>query len=197
MGGTAIDDLAADVQDAEAPGELGLVEAFVNTVTYNWDDPAEERLTDPHALGAWLEEHGLLDTGDRIIDAADLERAISLREALRDLLHANHDDVPPPHEALTLLEAESRRAPLSVAFAEDGHAALSPVGPGLDRAVATLLAIVFHAMHDGTWQRLKACRNDGCRWAFYDGSRNRSGRWCDMAVCGNRAKVRAYRERHG
>ena len=37
--------------------------------------------------------------------------------------------------------------------------------------------------------------NPDCRWAFYDGSKNRSGRWCDMASCGNRMKARAFRER--
>ncbi|MBW3563024.1 MAG: CGNR zinc finger domain-containing protein, partial [Actinobacteria bacterium] len=46
-------------------------------------------------------------------------------------------------------------------------------------------------------ERLKVCRSDTCRWAFYDSSRNRSGKWCDMAVCGNRTKVANYRERHG
>ncbi len=48
-------------------------------------------------------------------------------------------------------------------------------------------------MVDGTWSRLKACRQ--CEWAFYDWSKNRSGRWCAMSVCGNRTKVRAYRAR--
>ena len=48
-------------------------------------------------------------------------------------------------------------------------------------------------MADGTWRRLKACREDTCQWAFYDRSKNRSGTWCSMAVCGNRAKARAYR----
>jgi predicted RNA-binding Zn ribbon-like protein len=43
---------------------------------------------------------------------------------------------------------------------------------------------------------MKACAlHDSCEWAFYDWSKNRSGTWCDMAVCGNRAKARAYRER--
>ena len=51
------------------------------------------------------------------------------------------------------------------------------------------------AQADGTWHRLKACADDGCRWAFYDHSKNRRGRWCSMAVCGNQHKARAYRER--
>jgi predicted RNA-binding Zn ribbon-like protein len=42
---------------------------------------------------------------------------------------------------------------------------------------------------------MKACDDEDCRWAFYDQSRNRSGKWCDMAECGNRHKVRRYRSR--
>jgi predicted RNA-binding Zn ribbon-like protein len=58
-----------------------------------------------------------------------------------------------------------------------------------------LLATVFRSMSDGTWGRMKACGNPDCRWAFYDGSKNQSARWCEMASCGNRMKARAFRER--
>jgi len=51
-------------------------------------------------------------------------------------------------------------------------------------------------MVDGSWQRLKACRSDTCRWAFVDHARNRSRQWCSMSVCGNREKARVFRERH-
>jgi len=62
-------------------------------------------------------------------------------------------------------------------------------GDALDRVVA----IALGAMLDGSWGRLKACRN--CRWSFYDRSPNRSGTWCSMQLCGNRKKTRAYRRR--
>jgi predicted RNA-binding Zn ribbon-like protein len=49
---------------------------------------------------------------------------------------------------------------------------------------------------DQTWERLKVCDRDSCRWAFYDTSRNRAGRWCSMAGCGNHIKMkRAYATR--
>jgi predicted RNA-binding Zn ribbon-like protein len=48
-------------------------------------------------------------------------------------------------------------------------------------------------MLDGSWSRLKACRN--CCWSFYDYSPNRSATWCSMQLCGNRKKTRAYRRR--
>ena len=78
---------------------------------------------------------------------------------------------------------------------DEGKPALAVRGSGPGAVVAPIVAIVYEAMVDGTWERLKACPADDCQWAFYDESKNRSGTWCDMAVCGNRAKVRAYRER--
>ena len=44
--------------------------------------------------------------------------------------------------------------------------------------------------------RLSACRDENCRVAFYDKSRNRSRAWCSMEVCGNREKARSFRQRH-
>ena len=89
----------------------------------------------------------------------------------------------------------AERGALSVHFTADGRVTLAPRGIGIDAALAGLLVPVAHAAADGSWERMKVCGAGDCRWAFYDFSRNRSGRWCDMAVCGNRTKVRAYRSR--
>ena len=101
-------------------------------------------------------------------------------------------------------EPPGAEAPLHVHHREDeafwvldGSVTIEPCRPGVDGALGRLLGIVAEAQKEGTWSRLKACPWDTCRWAFYDHSRNRSGVWCNMAVCGNRAKVRSYRERHG
>ena len=78
---------------------------------------------------------------------------------------------------------------------EDGAAELVPKAGGIAGALGTIVAAVYDAMRDGSWPRLKACRRDVCHWIFWDQSRNRSGTWCHMTVCGNRAKTRAYRRR--
>jgi predicted RNA-binding Zn ribbon-like protein len=84
-----------------------------------------------------------------------------------------------------------------VVAAFDDHASwrVEPAVSGVDGAFGQMLASVFRAMSDGSWERIKACGNPDCRWAFHDGSKNRSGRWCEMASCGNRMKARAFRER--
>jgi predicted RNA-binding Zn ribbon-like protein len=177
-----------------APGELEVVREFVNT--YDVEQGIDE-LESPQALAGWLGQRGLLDdSGDA--RPADVRHATELREALRELLlhHAGHDEAehtgPDPGE---VLDAATRRARLRAGFDGDGGAILVAEAPGVAGALGRLLALVHAAEADGTWVRLKACREDTCQWAFYDHTKNRSGRWCTMEVCGNRAKVRAYRER--
>jgi predicted RNA-binding Zn ribbon-like protein len=174
-----------------APADLELVRRFVNT----WDRTREhEELAAPEDLRAWLAERDLLGPDDEV-DPADLRRAIDVREALRTALMANAGLAPDP-AAGAALEAAARRARLSVRFDERGHSHAEPLAGGVDGALGRLLAIAAAAQDQGTWSRLKACVADDCRWAFYDRSRNRSAVWCDMRVCGNRRKVRSYRERH-
>lgn len=42
---------------------------------------------------------------------------------------------------------------------------------------------------------IRKCENPDCILFFYDTSKNHSRRWCSMDMCGNRAKVSAFRER--
>ncbi len=175
-----------------APGPLETVRAFVNT--RDIDDDVE-LLSGPDAFVAWLAEHELL-AGDATTraTAADVRRAIELREALRAHLFAHHGE-PLAEGAAQTLDAASRRARLTVRFTGADATDVEPEAAGVDGALGRLLAIIARAIADGTWQRLKACPADTCQWAFYDASRNRSAVWCDMKVCGNRAKVREFRER--
>jgi predicted RNA-binding Zn ribbon-like protein len=175
-----------------APGSLEMVRAFVNT--RDIDDDIEE-LSGPQELVVWLADKGLLrDTGDVRATQADVRRTIELREALRAHLFAHHGD-PLAEGAAEALDAASRRARLTVRFSAIDETSVEPEATGVDGAIGRLLAIVAAAIDDGTWQRLKACPAETCQWAFYDASRNRSAVWCDMRVCGNRAKVRGFRER--
>ncbi len=183
---------AADSPRA-APGRLELVRLFLNTADLY---PDHEDLIDVQALQAWLREHGLIAARERLA-AGDLERALAVREALRTLLEVRDRDGAVDATAVRTLNALAPAATLSVAFDRgDGVPALRPVAAGFDGAVAELLSIIQLAAVDGSWSRLKVCADHECRWAFYDQSKNRSRSWCNMAVCGNRAKAREYRRRH-
>ncbi|MEA2448819.1 MAG: hypothetical protein QOG63_751 [Thermoleophilaceae bacterium] len=174
-----------------APGDLNHVRRFVNTLDL---EDGSDSIGSPDELRAWLAERELVDAATEL-SAGDVRQAQAFREALRKLLLANNGD-PLDADAVDAVNEASKRAELQVRVNAEGEAALVPVRTGVEGAIGRLLAIVFRAQADGTWARLKACAlHDSCEWAFYDWSKNRSGTWCDMAVCGNRAKARAYRER--
>ena len=175
-----------------APGQLVLVQDLVNT-HYGQKRYAHVELTSPDDLRDWLVAHGLLADGTAVTEG-DFRRVLLLREALRNLLRANNDTEVPATQIEALNHLASN-APLTVRFHSEGAPTLEPDITGVDGAIACLLGTVFTAMQDDTWLRLKVCRNEPCQKAFYDTSRNRSGEWCSMAVCGSRVKARAYRHR--
>jgi len=176
---------------AAAPHELDLVIDFVNTRDL---EEGTDALSTPQDLAAWLAKRRLGTGRTLVLDERDHRHAVNLREALRSLMLANNGG-PPAQRAGRELERAARRGEVGIHFADDGSASLAPGAGGFAGALARLLIPVADALGDGSWQRVKACRAPGCHWAFYDRSRNRSGVWCQMAVCGNRTKVRAYRER--
>jgi predicted RNA-binding Zn ribbon-like protein len=183
----------------EIPHSLDLVIDFVNTVDPDFEHPAEadapaDAIATPEALGSWLVQRGLLRAQDLPLRERDREATVRLREALRSLMLANNGAEPDPGAAREL-DAVARRGELGVALGPDGAPGLQAHADGLAGALAALVVPVTEGGRDGSWRRVKACRADDCQWAFYDRSRNRSGVWCEMAVCGNREKVRAYRNR--
>jgi predicted RNA-binding Zn ribbon-like protein len=178
------------MSDQAAPGQLEDLREFVNTLDV---DEGTDELTSPTALASFLAPRDLLVEGAEVGER-ELERAVELRESFRRLLRANNGGEPDPG-AIDSLNRAAEDAKISVRFDPDGGPMLAVAGSGAGAVLAPLVAIAYEAMVAGTWSRLKVCPADDCQWAFYDHSKNRSGTWCSMKVCGNRAKVRRYRER--
>lgn len=178
------------MKERPAPGSLEDVREFVNTRDV---EQGTDELESPADADRWLEAHGLprIDGDDH---AADFDRLIALREALRAMLLANNTGEPPPADALTVLNQQSSEAAVGLHF-DAGGATLVTRCAGVDAVIARILAIVHGAMQDGSWARLKVCPSEDCLWSFYDGSRNRSATWCEMEECGNREKARRWRQR--
>jgi predicted RNA-binding Zn ribbon-like protein len=162
------------VPDDRAPGDLETVRQLLLTSALPNDTRVpEDRLDD------WVSE----------ADRGEIAEVRRLREALIASL-----GVERPVALAPWLE----RYPLRIALQPDGRpVAFEPESPSL---VGRLLAAVTAAVADGTWHRLHAC--PGCRYAFYDTSRNASRTWCRMTKedasgrsCGSIAKARAKRER--
>jgi predicted RNA-binding Zn ribbon-like protein len=198
---------AAGQAIGQAPGGLGLVQAFVNTRDI---ELATDELASTAGLAAWPARSGLLSTAGadgagqpdmtspagRPADVSeqDLDLAVRLREALRGVLraHAGHGSA---RAAAADLGAIATGLRAQIVVGADGRVRSAPAGLGAPAALARLLLVAAEAGTAGTWARLKACTADDCQWAFYDRSPTRNGCWCSMQICGARAKSRAYRSR--
>jgi len=154
-----------------------------------------DRLDGPAVMAEWFEVRGL-SPARTPLSGRHVQQAIDVREGLRALfmIHAGHD---PDVHALERLEQVLAEIPVRVKLDSEGYALLpSPSTHPLAGPVAGIADAIRQCSEDGTWQRLKVCARDSCRWAFYDASRNQVKRWCSMAGCGNHVKMkRAYARR--
>jgi predicted RNA-binding Zn ribbon-like protein len=196
----------------QAPGELGLLQSFVNTLDI---EQSTDELRGPADLDSWLMAAGLAESdGSQRGPAepagpADLALALELRAALRGVLasHVAHHAagvgiaarrapvLPADADPAARLRVIAASLRTRLAVTDGGVVAAEPAGSGVAAAMARILLIAADAAIAGTWTRLKVCSADDCQWAFYDRSPTRSGCWCSMQICGSRAKSRAYRSR--
>lgn len=129
--------------------------------------------------------------------AAVLKRAVALREALYQVFKSVADgrrvsrvDIELLGRELSITRNHERLSPSAQTFVWtwDDRDALDQMLWALSRSAAELLT-------SDELLKLRQCSGDECGWMFLDTSRNRSRQWCDMRDCGNRAKVRRFRER--
>lgn len=177
------------LKDKTAPGKLETIRRFVNSLDV--ENPDDDRLSTVSAASTWLAEAELPADG---LTEADVVALRAAREAIRADLLAHTGEGSPAQTWAELWPALGRQS-LAIEYGAPGELNLTP-GDGIPgRALATIAAAIYDAVRDGTWRRLKACRKHSCLFAFYDHSKNGSGAWCNMAVCGNRVKAERRRER--
>jgi predicted RNA-binding Zn ribbon-like protein len=171
--------------------EVDLLVSFVNTRDV---ESGFDAFADREGLASWVEER----TGEDLpeIDEEAAARLKSLRESLRALLRGNNGGEVAEEDLLPLREA-AERSRYRPSLGGDGQLSFAPTRSDLGGFEARLLLAIERIQSHGVWPRLKACPDQDCEWAFYDGSRNRSRTWCSMEVCGNRDKTRRYRRRKG
>ena len=166
-----------------APEPLELVQRFVNSIDL---EDGEDELASPQALRDWLAERDLMVPRERAAPPTCAGRSTCVRacarcscgttacRSTRTRSSASTGRRPGPASASSFRAGASPRSAAGAAWTARSR--------GCWRSSATAVA-------DGSWERLKACPREDCEWAFYDRSKNRSGRWCRMEECGNLAKA--------
>jgi predicted RNA-binding Zn ribbon-like protein len=180
---------------------------FVNTVGWRTGAEPVELLASPADLVLWARRMGLVGRAEaerlrgatrrRPAAAARLlRRARELREALYDVFVAMAARRRAPSHALARLNRELGRALRRPRLEPAGQGyTLRYAQMGLERVLAEVVRAGADLLTSDRVRRVKQCAGAGCGWLFLDRSRNGSRRWCEMADCGNREKVRRFYRR--
>lgn len=175
-----------------APGDMRIVQEFVNTKNLM---RGYDLLESPESAGRWLAEYGFGVSGETV-SQEELRLLQNLREGVREILLSHNRGASANVEGtVSELNRIVSSVALDIRFGLSGEPFLESSSIGAERLTEDVLAAAIRARHIGVWQRLKACANEECGWVFYDSSKNRSGSWCVMEICGSRAKMHAYRQR--
>jgi predicted RNA-binding Zn ribbon-like protein len=184
-----------------APCGLALVQDFINTASM--DRPRKpDLLADPALANEWMAA-ALAKWASQwsapVLDELDIgtltERDLTvLRRARAGLLASLRSrDFEDGGDAVATLG--NLEVALEAGFGPDGTVHFKPKGRGWKLLLGPVALEMRRAQDADLWARLKTCKNDRCRGAFYDRSRNNSGVWHDVRTCGNAANLRASRER--
>jgi predicted RNA-binding Zn ribbon-like protein len=173
---------------------------FINTLDWRFGNrPHEELLASYEDLVRFARQSGLVTarpSGTESARAGVLGRSIELREALADIFYARLDQRQPSAAARRTVERYFRELRLHHRLNWTHSPHLSWEAANVPAGELPLWALVSSAcdlMTSDVVERVRACNNTECRWLFLDTSKNRTRRWCDMAVCGNRMKARRFR----
>jgi predicted RNA-binding Zn ribbon-like protein len=181
--------VSSEIAENPLQPEIDLLVAFVNT--HDLEEETDS-IADPGLLRTWIAEQAGEYLPD--VDAEDGRRVRELRESLRALLRANNGGEADEQELQALRDA-AERSRYRLSFDPGGWLSLAPARADLSGFESRLLLAIERLQCEDAWPRLKACTDEGCQWAFYDATRNRSRTWCSMDVCGNREKTKRYRQR--
>jgi predicted RNA-binding Zn ribbon-like protein len=183
---------------------------FVNTSSGRGTAHHKENLTCYSDLLAWVHHAGILGIEETLALAAQARarprmaqrafaKALRLREALHVILSATVERRPVPAQAVDRLSAFLAQAARAQRFQPAPRVPVwrwsTLASTGFEKPLWPIVRSAAELLAEGPLDRLKTCGGFGCGWIFLDQTRNRGRRWCEMEVCGSRAKMRRYRLR--
>ncbi|MGC9959356.1 CGNR zinc finger domain-containing protein [Roseiarcus sp.] len=177
---------------------------FANTESGRGFPSHENHLREAEHVAQWLRHAKALPADDadwlegevskRADLAADLlTQAIALREAIHDIGAALGRRAKPPAASLADLSAVHARCVAKAALAPGVLSCRwrwSVRAAPVEAALGPIALAAVKLFTEGDLHRIRECGGHACGWLFYDRSKNNRRRWCEMEVCGNRAKQR-------
>ena len=196
------------------PGTLSLVAGklaldFTNTESGRGGPEHLDHLHTAGDLVAWAVHAKIIGERDAALarrfinDQNKLARHLIARgRYLRETIYRINSNVvagkPPAKELLHSLTATHAEMLATATLTPHGDNYKWAWHPKAELAAAILGPIALSALNllvDADLSRIKQCHGNHCGWLFFDSTKNKSRQWCDMSVCGNRAKASALRAR--
>lgn len=182
---------------------------FANTVSNRGSDQPADHLRSYDDLVAFAEQAKAVRPGvarelERVSAAHPtgarraLATAITVREALFGIFAAlAAGRSPKAADLATLNDHVAAAFERSRLINSDGRFVLrsDAEATSLDAPLVAIVRSAVDLLTSEDLTRVRTCAADICEWLFIDTTKNRTRRWCDMKVCGNREKVRRFRER--
>jgi predicted RNA-binding Zn ribbon-like protein len=203
--------MAKSARPAPVPAEsvdADRVLAFINTLSGRPTPAPAERLQSYEDLVGWAREQHLVSAAaaERLLAearrhphqaAAVLSRAKDFREALNKLAAAIEAGRAPQADVLeTISDCLAAAYTNGRLIPHDGSLQwVASAEDDLDRVVWEIGRAAGRLVISPRLTRLRACAAQDCGWWFVDDTKNRSRRWCDMKLCGNREKLRRFRSK--
>jgi predicted RNA-binding Zn ribbon-like protein len=183
---------------------------LANTLDERPTDHPRELLTDYGDLLDWGVQAGAIVQAEaatmrdyaarhRAVAQKALRRITRLREVLFEIFSAAAQRRAAPPDHLAVLNRVIARA-LGQRCLERQRGRFVWAWRGatpadLDRLLWPVAWSAAELLTSPDLDRVRQCQGRGCAWLFLDTSKNRTRRWCDMSVCGNRAKARRHHAR--
>ena len=182
---------------------------FTNTSSGRGGLMHKEHLRSADDVVAWARHARVLTPADGqwLVGRIEHDRPVAgelLRRAqdLREVIYAIGTEIArgkrPPAESIDSLArihagcvARARLVPYGAGFVWAWDPKEAPIETILGPVTLSALTLLTQA----DLSRVKQCQGDHCGWLFFDTTKNKSRRWCEMEVCGNRAKQRRHQSR--
>ncbi|MBI3570141.1 MAG: ABATE domain-containing protein [Gammaproteobacteria bacterium] len=186
-------------------GQLGL--DFINTLVGVNDEPVDFLRGFPD-LVSWLQQAGVLDGtqakaalaswGQRAEAKQVLDQARKLRNVLRETVERLSAGKVAGREALDEINrvlAQETGYNQLVRSADGYEFSFQPVRKQAVHLLTPIARSAAGLLSGSEPLRIRKCGNPVCSLYYYDTSKNRTRRWCSMAICGNRMKAALFYQR--
>jgi predicted RNA-binding Zn ribbon-like protein len=163
---------------------------FVGTLRARRNDVPLEKLTSPQSLDAWFREAGMVDEDPRC-ESSDVDKAVTLREAMYSLISAKLADESYDEQAVSVVNQAARTPPIIPQLTLTGRR----IEATPEQAMSSVARETIDILSGSAAQLVKECSRPECTQVYIDQSRGSRREWCAMETCGNKVKAAAYRAR--